>query len=275
MPLVLLAVGVALLRKGRSASPFQLVLGWTAMSLAALGLLQVIRGADEFGDAADAVTDAGGWVGALIGAPLEALLATAGAAVVLVAVFSAGGLIVTRTSIRTLAQHTGGVLAAVSAPLGRAAKSGLSNISTLNSDREVQAPAGVEVGENASVGVAGEASALAASGSGLYDFAAEGDDLGDSSVDAPPTKKRRVPKPRFDSGSQPGPISGDGSVVGDWVLPPLTFLDRPGEQVIDRKAVEVRGQMLQESLTSHGVETTLVGMTVGPTVTRYELELGS
>ena len=32
--------------------------------------------------------------------------------------------------------------------------------------------------------------------------------------------------------------------------------------------------MLQESLASHGVETTLVGMTVGPTVTRYELELG-
>jgi DNA segregation ATPase FtsK/SpoIIIE, S-DNA-T family len=32
--------------------------------------------------------------------------------------------------------------------------------------------------------------------------------------------------------------------------------------------------MLKESLTSHGVDTTLVGMTVGPTVTRYELELG-
>ena len=33
--------------------------------------------------------------------------------------------------------------------------------------------------------------------------------------------------------------------------------------------------MLQESLASHGVDTTLVGMTVGPTVTRYELELGT
>ena len=32
--------------------------------------------------------------------------------------------------------------------------------------------------------------------------------------------------------------------------------------------------MLQESLAQHGVDTTLVGMTVGPTVTRYELELG-
>ena len=32
--------------------------------------------------------------------------------------------------------------------------------------------------------------------------------------------------------------------------------------------------MLQESLAQHGVDTSLVGMTVGPTVTRYELELG-
>ena len=62
--------------------------------------------------------------------------------------------------------------------------------------------------------------------------------------------------------------------VGAWVLPPMTFLDRPGEQKIDRKAVEARGVMLQESLASHGVDTTLLGMTVGPTVTRYELELG-
>ena len=68
--------------------------------------------------------------------------------------------------------------------------------------------------------------------------------------------------------------SPDGARVGEWILPPMTFLDRPGEQTIDRKEVEARGRMLQESLASHGVETTLVGMTVGPTVTRYELELG-
>ena len=35
------------------------------------------------------------------------------------------------------------------------------------------------------------------------------------------------------------------------------------------------GNVLQESLASHGVDTTVVGMTVGPTVTRFELELGS
>ena len=267
VPVVLVAIGVSFLRKGRSASPFQLIIGWSLMSLSVLGLLQVARGSERLGDAADGIDDAGGWIGALVGTPLEALLATAGAVVVLVAAFTGGALLVTRTSVKTFAQHTGGFLAAVSAPLGRAAKSGISNISTLNSDRDADAAS--SAGSADGVGVAGEASALTP---GLYDFAAEGDDLGGA---LPPPKPRRTKKPKIDTGSQPTSAAvGDGARVGEWVLPPMTFLDRPGEQKVDRKAVEARGQMLHESLASHGVETTLLGMTVGPTVTRYELELG-
>ena len=141
VPVVLVAVGVSFVRKGRSASPFKLVIGWAMMSLAVLGLLQVARGATEFADAADGIDEAGGWVGALVGIPLEALLATAGAAVLLVVAFAGGALLVTRISVRTFAQQTGGFLAAVGGPLGRAAKSGISNISTLSSDREADAAA--------------------------------------------------------------------------------------------------------------------------------------
>jgi S-DNA-T family DNA segregation ATPase FtsK/SpoIIIE len=264
VPVVLAAVGVSFLRKGRSASPIQLVVGWTLMSLSVLGLLQVARGSERLGDAADGIADAGGWIGALIGTPLEALLETAGSAVVLVAAFTGGALLVTRTSVKTFAQQTGGFLAAVGAPLGRAAKSGISNISTLSSDRAADAAARGGSGD----GVLGEPSGAAP---GLYDFAAEGDELGG---ELPPPKPRRMRKPKIDTGSQPAATVGDGGRVGEWVLPPMTFLERPGEQAIDRKAVEARGLMLHESLASHGVETTLLGMTVGPTVTRYELELG-
>ncbi len=38
--------------------------------------------------------------------------------------------------------------------------------------------------------------------------------------------------------------------------------------------MESLGHTLEDALSAHGVETRLVGMTVGPTVTRYELELG-
>ncbi len=59
-----------------------------------------------------------------------------------------------------------------------------------------------------------------------------------------------------------------------WKLPPLSILQRSQILKHDQRAVEAAGQQLVTALGSHGVETTLVGFTVGPTVTRYELELG-
>ena len=62
---------------------------------------------------------------------------------------------------------------------------------------------------------------------------------------------------------------------GSWKLPPLKLLKRSKEQDLDRKAIEERGRVLERALAGHGVETHLVGYTVGPTVTRFELELGT
>lgn len=67
---------------------------------------------------------------------------------------------------------------------------------------------------------------------------------------------------------------GDASVPKVWKLPPATVLGRSGAQEVDRLAVERAGRTLEHALAEHGVETRLVGMVVGPTVTRYELELG-
>ena len=61
---------------------------------------------------------------------------------------------------------------------------------------------------------------------------------------------------------------------GSWKLPPLKLLKRSKEQDLDRKVIEERGRVLERALGAHGVETHLVGFTVGPTVTRFELELG-
>ena len=62
---------------------------------------------------------------------------------------------------------------------------------------------------------------------------------------------------------------------GSWKLPPLKLLKRSKEQDLDRKVIEERGRVLERALGAHGVETHLVGYTVGPTVTRFELELGA
>jgi S-DNA-T family DNA segregation ATPase FtsK/SpoIIIE len=265
VPIVLVAIGVSLVRRGHSSSPFRLTVGWLMVSFSALGLLHVFRGPDKISANFDELGTAGGWFGAVVGEPLQALLAQPGAVVILSAVLVGGIMLISQTSVRTMAANTGGFLAAIGGPLGRAAKSGISNISTLNSDRH-------EDHDGSDGSVLGEVSALGASGTtAVYDFAAEGDDLGEP--EAKP-KRRRTTKPKLSTGSQPGVARGEGTQVGDWILPPMTFLDRPGEMTIDRKAVEARGKMLHESLASHNVDTTLLGMTVGPTVTRFELELG-
>lgn len=68
---------------------------------------------------------------------------------------------------------------------------------------------------------------------------------------------------------------GPAAEAGAWRLPPVALLKRSKATEIDRKAIEAAGRTLEDALAAHGVETRLVGMTVGPTVTRYELELGA
>src|SRR4029077_5676977 len=59
-----------------------------------------------------------------------------------------------------------------------------------------------------------------------------------------------------------------------WQLPPLRLLARGAREAYDKAEIESRGRVLERALRAHGVETRLVGFTVGPTVTRFELELG-
>ena len=269
VPLVLGAVGVAFVRKGRSSSPIRLAIAWSVVVGATLGLIHVIRRNDE-AEGFDRFGDWGGWVGASIGEPLDAGLATAGAVVFLLPLIVGSLTVITQTSLRTMAQQTGGVLNAVLRPLGRAAKSGIGNITTLSSDREGGAELDAttvfdqERLDGGAHIVAGE---VLRSGDGprVYDFESDGDPLPDAA-----TPKRK----RASTAKTPGVVSPDGKRIGDWVLPPMKLLLQPGEKKVDVKAIEQRGLTLQESLASHNVETDLIGMTVGPTVTRYELELG-
>ena len=59
-----------------------------------------------------------------------------------------------------------------------------------------------------------------------------------------------------------------------WKLPSASCLTRKEAKPIDRKLVERGGETLEATLLEFGVDAHLVGMTIGPTVTRYELELG-
>ena len=128
---MLVSSGVALVKKGQSSSPIRLVIGWGLVGVAVLGMLHIVRDPDVAVTDLDDVGEAGGWFGCAIAGPLRALVATAGAVVVLVAVFVGGVLLITSTSLRTMATHTGRGVGTVARPLGRAAKKAISDLSTL------------------------------------------------------------------------------------------------------------------------------------------------
>jgi len=95
-----------------------------------------------------------------------------------------------------------------------------------------------------------------------------------------PTVVVSGPRPFSPSGDAPTSAEqleiglGPGAAGSPWRLPPKSLLSLSGKRTVDTKAVEARGRVLEGALAEHGVETRLVGMVVGPTVTRYELELG-
>ncbi|MDG2111269.1 MAG: DNA translocase FtsK, partial [Actinomycetota bacterium] len=61
---------------------------------------------------------------------------------------------------------------------------------------------------------------------------------------------------------------------GPWNLPAVSALDRSGRQEVDERLLHAGARALEAALASHGVETRVTGMEVGPTVTRFELSLG-
>ena len=277
VPLVLVAPGIALVHRGQSSSPAKLAVGWGLVGAAVLGMLHIVRSPDSFRDV-NGISEAGGWIGAALASPLEALIASAGAVVVLIGLFLGGVMLVTSTSLKTMASNTGRGVGVVARPLGRAAKKAISDLSTLSSDR-ADGELNGETDADKSARQRGQtdrgAGALAAGGVALYNGAEEDEHLfvAGNPLATGPGKKRRTPTVSGPSAQTSLPL--DARQVGEWSLPPLGYLEQAGEQKVNMAEIERRGQTLQESLAQHGVETELIGMTVGPTVTRYELELGA
>ena len=262
LPLILLAIGVSFIRSSRSSSPYRLVIGWSLVGLTVLGVIHVASGPEGF--SVSGVTDSGGVIGWIVGEPLRTLMAEFGSIVVLVALGIGGLLLITQASLRTIAARTGRGAASIARPVGRAARNALGNLSSLSSDGDAHRDDESQAGTT-DLDEAGETIALALPPA-PYDAA---DDFGSDDGTGAPRRRRRP--------TSNEPFNGDAAAAdgpGNWVLPPVSLLHRGATRSVDQGEAAGRGRILEQSLEQHGVDTTLAGMTVGPTVTRYELELG-
>jgi S-DNA-T family DNA segregation ATPase FtsK/SpoIIIE len=275
VPIVLGVTGVGLIRNQRSEHRYRMAIGYGMTALAVVGLLHILRGPHDISGTYSEVQDAGGWAGEIVGEPLRGLLATAGAGALLIAAAIAGLVLASGSSLGTLSRRAvngtrrlGRAVAAGLGPVLGVARRKFDEVSTLTSER-------LGMDENDGGGTGETTVVIDATATDetrplpppppptqIYDVAAE-----------PPERRRRSRAPL------PPPLAtGDpddtAPGISRWRLPPSTVLERTGTQQVDRQSIEARGHDLEAALASHGVETRLVGMTVGPTVTRYELELG-
>ena len=209
---------------------------------------------------------AGGWIGVGVGGGLYASIGVGGAIVVLVALLLVALMVITGFGLRTL----GTMIARVARAMGRwfvrwwaakptrddqylgDAEPAKSRRRKVEPEYEPEESIVEEDFYDDEVQESDEAFEYETEPSYDGDFAESEPDV---AAPAPPVKRQPI-------------------LASEWVLPPLSLLQRTKEQRQDRAAVDAAGAELVDALEAHGVETTLVGYTVGPTVTRYELELG-
>ena len=279
LPLVTAFIGIAMVRRRSVEHRVRLSAGWAVLVLAVLGFLHLVNGADSIIAGADEMARAGGWFGAIICEPLRNTVSWAGALVVLLAAGVLGTMLVTDTSLPELIdlikQRTAGL---------NEAREEARRAREERADTMRRQPGMYDLEEDD----AGEPDEEPQRRSSrrrpkLYDFA---DDFGPAPEKKPRTKRVRTEAepqtPEFHQkpgmahrSDDVGIAAATSSHPGQWVLPSTDLLTLTAAHEVNLARVEERGKLLEEALASHGVETRLLGKTVGPTVTRFELELGA
>ena len=260
------------------AAPLRIAVGTALVVLAAVGLLDIAGGSPSISGPVDALRDAGGYLGAAIGGGLAAALGAAGASIVLVALLLLGALLAPGVSVRTVV----GWIATVIRSVNRAVRSTLHSTLDLGAEEEAE-QAEPEPMRRPLPSRRATMDAIPM------------EDEPPTAMVVPADEPEREPEPEVVEPEPVRPVvvppveisvveddeAGQGQMAidlgaygaSDWKLPPRDLLKRSTTKHMDARLVEQGGEVLEATLRDFGVDASLIGMTVGPTVTRYELEL--
>jgi S-DNA-T family DNA segregation ATPase FtsK/SpoIIIE len=249
LPIMLLALGAALvvgkIEVERARVAWAIALGLVSIC----GIGHLAGGRPPLHATTKQFAHAGGWLGAVFGGALDKWIGIAGALVVLLALLIVAVMIGTGIGLRALYHGTATVLRASGSWLVRWWSS--RERPEQEDDEEIEEPAPRRVRavpEPAAFVVPEEE----------YEEESEYEEYEEDEEEE----------------EEDGEYEEYPEMESDWELPSPSLLVRTKDVKQDRAAIEDMGGELVEALAAHGVETTLVGFTVGPTVTRYELELG-
>ena len=248
----------------RSDSAVRMVLGGVMLLVSSTGLLHLSRGRPGLGDGVDELGAAGGALGVGIGGFLHAWTAAWGSVLLLVFVGLVGVIVVTGLTVRSALA----ALAVALSPLWRLLRTAVVN---LFSDIK-EGPAGPAPPDPHPYGQP------YAGSPGADEPSSEAEAEPEASTALGPAPFREISSPGHSAASTSrtrGPAAGskrrgEGS---KWKLPKMDLLAATPSREIDKAEVAERGQLLQATLARFDVPTLLLEPVVGPTVTRFVLEL--
>ncbi|MGH3095700.1 MAG: DNA translocase FtsK [Streptosporangiales bacterium] len=265
VPLLLGLASWRLLRHpDRNAATGRIVIGWSALLVATLGVVHIAFGLPRPQEGAAAMRAAGGIVGYLASAPLASLLSPYLAVPLLVLLALFGLLVLTGTPVHGIAGRIRELRAKLHArrhrdggdePTDAGVDAPVASLRRKTSRRRV-ASASQDGGQNRA-----------------------GDEPFTSPV-VPEGSKTTPQEPAAVPASQPPepaplPSTAEQLVLkGDYALPPASML-APGTKPQARtKANDTVVEALTEVFEQFSVDAQVTGFARGPTVTRYEVELG-
>jgi DNA segregation ATPase FtsK/SpoIIIE-like protein len=296
----------------RNAETGRMVIGWTALGIGVLGLVHIAHGTPQPDAGAAVMRSAGGLVGFFASAPLVAALTAWGAVPVLALISAFGVLVITGTPLHRVPERFAEVRGLAGRGRGRQAAGGAGDDGdggAAAGGRRAgplagslprpgrKRPAAIEAGEHVRpydtplLGTDGTAG-LAASGMSAGGTAGTARADGKAAARpapaaADPDEEALLqvlgfgppaagPQPR----SEPAPsaraeqLTLTGASDASYTLPPAALL-RPGSAPKERtRANDVVVRALTEVLDQFDVDARVTGFSRGPTVTRYEIELG-
>ncbi len=223
----------------------RIVIGLTVTVGGLLGLWHLIKGTPDVTAGGEALREAGGVVGALGAGPLHRLMGPWGAAITLIAVLALGLMIFTKTPVRRIIEAIG------------------ERIATRRAERRATRPSKPRVIP------------------GLDD---EPEDVAEEPDEEEEEEDQDEPEPDDDDAEEPvrphvtvqipDAVAGPPARRRPYALPSLELL-RAGTTIAGgTKGTADTIRVLEATLRQFEVDASVARVTRGPTVTRYEIELG-
>jgi S-DNA-T family DNA segregation ATPase FtsK/SpoIIIE len=305
IPVLLALLGWRYLRHpDKNAETGRMIIGWLALIIGVVGLVHIANGTPHPTAGAAAMRHAGGVIGFLVSAPLVTTLTPWVAAPLLALVAGFGILVITATPVHAIPSRLGNLR-------GRGEDEQTETPERLNAGQLIRLgkrqPA-IEAGEHdrpydtplvteRGRGKAGKKGTGGADAAGQRPGSGDGDSdealldaLGFGTAPHPPATPAAPGAGTGDGEQHAGAAAGRGeqdplrakpeqlmlagATDGSYTLPPAALL-KPGSPPKARtKANDTVVNALTEVLDQFEVDAVVTGFTRGPTVTRYEIELG-